>query len=206
MLLRSAFIITGLLLSTTAFAEDVSCTPRSGNNVPPVQIERVQRIWLSWTNRLRRRLDLQPYVLNDQLNASAMNWATFAAQHGSIDHKRSADASYYDYTAIEQWFANRGLTFKNVNRITFTENIGWGRFDCEEADCTRALIRGIRTTYRYYLAERTKQSRPHYNSIVNPEFQEIGVGFAHDPVKKQYYVTIHYGTEITSSPPPLCAI
>ena len=194
-----------LLFAPIASAAEPVCMSTTTDKTPAVQVEKAQKIWLSWNNRLRRRLKLQPYTLNPYLTATAMEWAALSVPKGGIDHKRTPEASYYDYAAIEQWFLDRGLAFKNVNRITFTENIGWNTWNCSSDDCTRELVRAMQQTYRFFLSERGKASRPHWNSLVNPEFKEIGIGFAVDPIKKQVYIAIHYGTEITSQRPPMCA-
>ncbi|MDD4318946.1 MAG: CAP domain-containing protein [Candidatus Peribacteraceae bacterium] len=202
--IRTLFVFC-LLAIPVAKAEEPLCLTTSATNGPSIDMERVRKTWLGWNNRLRRRLKLQPYALDGHLNASATNWSIYAVQRGFIDHKRAADAAYYDYPAIEQWFANRGLHFKNIERITFTENIGWGTYACKDNDCTLAAIDAIRKTFRFYLAERNKASRAHYNSIVNAHFTSIGVGLGLSPEKDKYYLTVHYGTPFSSPPPPLCA-
>lgn len=193
-----------LFLVPVAQAEELSCTPTMLEYAPRIDMEKVRRAWVDWNNRLRLRMKLEPYRLNDALNASAMNWSAYAVKRGTIDHKRSPDASYYDYSAIETWFRERGLAFRNVNRKTFTENIGWGTIRCPKGDCTRAAIAAMRKTQRFFLAERGKEYKPHYESITCAEFRDIGIGFALDGQGK-YYLTVHYGTSLTSVPPPLCA-
>ncbi len=121
-----------------------------------------------------------------------------------MEHKRDGTTAYYDYGAIKNWFQHLGLEFKNVKSITFTENIGRGPYSCNESDCTQKLLKAIRYSFDYYLAEEGKAYRPHFNAIVNPSFQMIGFGLA---VKNgQYYLTAHFGTEIVSSPLQVCSI
>ncbi len=123
-----------------------------------------------------------------------------------MDHKRSQEAPSYDYKSIEQWFASRGLTFPNVNRTTFTENIGWGMYRCTTEDCSSAMVRAIRSTYRSYLAERTKASKPHYNSMVNPNFTQMGLGIAVNGELGRYYLTLHYATGVRTLLTQPCTI
>ena len=193
-----------LAVPLCAAAPASACFEVRSTPPPHVNMDRVRQTWLTWNNRLRRRLQLEPYVLEDHLNSTAANWSTYAVQRGTIDHKRSADAAYYDYGAIESWFAQKGLTFANVDGKTFTENIGWGTYQCTSSDCTTQLIDSIRSTFAFFLSERGKEYRPHYNSIVNPAFRKIGLGIAVSP-QGRYYLTVHYATAITSNPAPVCS-
>jgi len=206
-MLLTLFFSLNLFLTPSVSAQEAACLPRITDAVPSsIQIDRVERVWLSWNNRLRRRLKLTPYAPHAALTATATEWSLQAKQNGTIDHKRSPDAAYYDYTMIEQWFADRGLTFANVNRTTFTENIGWGTYTCTTDDCTRSLIRAVRKTFNFYMAERLKPSQPHWKSLVNPEFRQIGLGIAVDEAAGRYYLTVHYATEITSTPQSCAAM
>ncbi len=149
-------------------------------------------------------MGLRPYVINEYLNATASNWSTFSVLRGTIDHRRSPKAAYYDYGAIEKWFAGKGLEFANVGGKTFTENIGWGPFRCPESDCTGPLIDATRSTFDFFLSEKGSNGA-HYRSLVNPQFTQIGIGVALSPTQGRYYLTVHYGTEVTSDPAPLCS-
>jgi uncharacterized protein YkwD len=121
-----------------------------------------------------------------------------------MDHKRYAGSPYYDYAAIEKWFARWGITFKNINHATFTENIGWGVYKCRAKDCTSTMIRAIRTTFDYYLSEKGKKDSAHYRSIMNPNFRIAGVGIAVNQAQGRYYLTVHYATGFTEEPSSLC--
>lgn len=201
MLLPSLLLSFGLFLAPAASAQDAACLPQVTDAVPSsIQIDRVEKVWLAWNNRIRRRYQLTPYVRNAALTATATEWSAQAMQQGTIEHKRSPDAAYYDYTMIEQWFTDRGLTFANVNRATFTENIGWGTYKCTTDDCTRSLIRAVRKTFNFYMAERMKTSQSHWRSLIHPEFRQIGLGIAVNETAGRYYLTVHYATDITSNP------
>ncbi|MFA6039102.1 MAG: CAP domain-containing protein [Candidatus Peribacteraceae bacterium] len=199
-----ALLALAFLSVPAAHAGSGGCAYDDVSSVPRVKMRRVENAWLGWNNRLRRRLDLAPYTLNDALHRTALEWSVLSSEKGSMDHKRTPDAPYYDYKAIEQWFADRGVTFANVNRTTFTENIGWGTYRCTTDDCTSSMIRSIRSTFRFYLAERNKASKPHYNSIVNPYFTQIGLGIIVNPEEGRYYLTVHYGTTVTSAAGDAC--
>ena len=102
------------------------------------------------------------------------------------------------------WFADLDLRFKNISRITFTENIGYGYYNCKYSDCTGALIQAVKSTFNFFMSEKGRAYAPHYDSIVNPHYRQIGLGIALDASSKKYYLTVHYGTEIISDPDPVC--
>jgi len=180
------------------------CNPL-GDEVPAnVDMARVRATWLQWYNEARVADGLYAYTYNHQLDRSAIAWSETNKAKGVMDHKRSPGDAYYDYAKITAWFADLGLVFKNVNRVTHTENIGWGIYHCSKSDCTDDLIKSIRTTFDFYMAEKDQAYKAHYNSVMNAYFKEIGLGIAIDPVSGKYYLTTHYGTEIISNPLPIC--
>ncbi len=181
------------------------CNPL-GENVPSnIDMAKVRATWLKWYNDARAAAGLYAYTYNDQLNRSAITWSETKKAQGSMDHKRSPGDAYYDYNKITAWFADLGLVFKNVYRVTHTENIGWGVYHCSKADCTDDLINAIRTTFDFYMAEKGTASHAHYDSVMNAYFKEIGLGIAIDQASGKYYLTTHYGTEIISNPLPICS-
>ncbi len=175
-------------------------------DIPKVSDVRVSRMWLSWINRLRKAEGVPSVKYSDALNATALEWSTAAASAGTITHSRPGQTLYYDYPRMVSWFAERGLTFENVSSTTFTENIGWGTYSCKETqrDCTRNLIRSIRSTLSFYLAEKGKQHRPHYNSIMNPKFTITGLGIALNAEQNKYFLTVHYGTTLIDTEADTC--
>lgn len=169
-----------------------------------IDMERVRATWLSWINTERAKYGLDPYVYNNQLNRTAYLWSEYAKERGYIDHKRPGQSAYYDYNIITKWFADKGLTFKNVNRVTYSENIGWGVISCNKSDCTDEMIDSVRLTFDFYMAEKGKAYQPHYSSMVNKYFTEIGMGLAINENTGKYYITTHYATAITSNPMAIC--
>ena len=182
--------------------ENKKCIQSEDPTIPNVDLQTVRTRWLQWYNALRKGRGLPPYVYDPQLNRTADIWSAQAANKGAISHARSAKTSGYDYAAVRDWFQDEGLVFENISGITFTENIGWGVYKCPNGNCTNAFLSGIRSTFDFYTAEEKKSYRPHWNSLVSPTFTRIGLGIA---VKNgKYYLTVHYGTSITSDPPPVC--
>jgi hypothetical protein len=174
-------------------------------NVPEnVDMERVRSTWLGWYNGVRAVDGLHAYTYNDHLARSAVAWSETAKKRGYMDHKRVGQTAYYDYAMIRDWFADQGLVFRNDNRVTFTENIGWSPYSCSGDDCTDALISAIRYSFDFYMAEKDKDYKPHYSSVMNAYFNEIGLGIAVDEANRRLFLTVHYGTEIISDPGEFC--
>lgn len=174
-------------------------------DIPPedlpanVDLSKVRATWLDWENQIRAENGLPAYTYNEDLFRTATIWSETSKQKGYLDHKRPGQSAYYDYKIIEAWFKNLGLEFKNVNRKTFTESIAWEYYSCDESDCTDKLTAAIRKGFNFFISEKGKKYSPHYDAIINPEFTQIGLGIIIDKAAGKYYLTVHYGTEITSS-------
>ncbi len=188
-------------------ADEVSfrttCQPLH-DSVAGIDMQRVRDAWLEWYNIERATLGLKAYVGSSQLDRTAYEWSDAQADDGSMDHRRSGQAagSSYDYALMRRWFSERGLGFANQNGSTFTENIGWGPFRCDQVDCTDELIAAMRQTFDFYQKEREQAYHPHWNTVVNPDFRLLGLGIALRDGK--YFLTTHIATEIVSEPPALC--
>ncbi len=191
--------------SVTAPSATPSAAPVSASemawNIPYVDEAKVRAAWLGWYNAVRSDLGLVPYSWDSRLDRTALEWSKVSAERGAISHKRDlSDTLAYNYAAITNWFAARGLVFNNVNRATHTENIGFGYFACPspDGDCTQAAIDGVKSTFDMYMRERDTPSagwgRAHYESIVKNEFRIVGLGIVRSGNK--YYLTVHYGTSI----------
>lgn len=178
------------------------CNDSQAESYDNIDMDKVRSTWLTWYNSARADNGLSAYVYNVQLDRTAFIWSDYSRSRGYIDHKRVGQTAYYDYYMIEDWFRDLGLTFENDNRVTFTENIGRGPYSCEATDCTDELISSIKYTFDYYMNEVNSSYRPHYNSIMNAYFKEVGFGIVLSD--DQYYLTVHYATAITSDPAPIC--
>jgi uncharacterized protein YkwD len=180
------------------------CQWSEAEDLPGVDDEEIVRTWLAWVNAERKAMGLYPYKYSKQLSRTADLWSRKARDEGGISHKRAGQSAYYDYKIMTGWFANLDLTFSNKSGSTFTENIGWGVYRCAEADCTQRFTNAVRTTFDFFMSEKGKVYRPHYNSMVNANFTHAGLGIALAPGSGRYYLTVHYGTDITSEPDPVC--
>ncbi len=197
-------VVTAPQKTTTQDA--ASCASNSGITIavdppPNVDMKKVRDTWLDWYNKARAQNGLAPYAYNESLNMTAGNWSFFSKKKGYIDHKRAGQSSYYDYRKIGAWFASKGVTFADGNgRSNYVENIGWDYYSCPDStvDCTEKLIASIRKTYNFFMSEKGKKYRAHYDSIMNGNYKKIGLGIAVDPAKKRYYLTVHYATDVVT--------
>lgn len=171
-------------------------TAECTTTLPNIDLATVQQTWLDWSNNIRTELGLNLLSINPYLNQTATEWSNYSLTRGYIDHKRIGQTNYYDYGIIENWFNDFGITFKNINTITFTETIGWGYYSCSTNDCTSSVIKAIDSSFQFIMSEKNKTYRPHYNSLINPNFSQLGFGLALDKNTKKYFLTIHYGTQV----------
>lgn len=185
---------------TLAQISNLACEEFVTEEPENVDMDRVRETFLGWYTDARAANGLPAYKYNEQLDRTAYVWSKYSAERGYIDHKRIGQSAYYDYTMIEDWFRDLGLTFENVNRATFTENIGWYPYSCDEEDCTDELLQVMEYTFDFFMSEKNDEYRPHYNSIMQPYFKEMGIGVYINEEQQRYYLTIHYATSLTSQP------
>ncbi len=159
-----------------------------------VDMKSIQSTWLGWYNGARSSAKLAPYIYNDTLNKTALAWSETAKKRGAISHKRDGQKAYYDYKLMKKWFTAQGVTFKGKG-TRFTENIGWSPYSCTKADCTQEMKRAIKYSFDFYMAEKGKKYRPHYNSVMSSHFSQIGLGITVDEVRKKLYLTVHYAAK-----------
>jgi uncharacterized protein YkwD len=186
------FILIGIIM--------ISSCLFSQTKTIKIDMEKVRETWLSWYNGVREEMELPPYKYNSLLDKTALEWSQIALKRDRIVHKRDlSDDLFYNYKEIKKWFLDRGLDFTNIKGYTFTENIGYGYYVCGDYDCTEKLIKSIRSTFNFFMAEKNlkeRWQRAHYESIVNKYFREIGLGIIIDEDNKGYYLTVHYATEV----------
>lgn len=159
-------------------------------------IDSIKNSWLIWTNNERNIVWIDNLFMNEKLNSTSLEWSTYSKNRTYIDHKRPWQKSYYDYYKILNWFNSKWLYFKNVNRTTFSESIWRNNYFCKTDDCTEVLRTSVYKTFSMFLREKWKKYAPHYNSMINKNFKNIWVGIVLDEIKKKYYITIHYSTDI----------
>jgi hypothetical protein len=164
-------------------------------SIPWVDMSRVRLTWLTWYNEVRSDLNLNPYSYHPKLDITALEWSELSKRQWFITHRRNPSDSYYDYWKINSWFEEHWIKAKNVNRVTHTENIGYGYYSCSKSDCTDELIKSIKNTFLFFMSEKGKSYDAHYKSIIKKEFKYMWLGIAIDPSAKRYYLTVHYITD-----------
>lgn len=161
--------------------------------------EKVKNYWLDLTNTERKKEWLYNYKYSEKLEETALKWSKIQKSKWKRTHQRDENDSYYDYNKIRDWFSKNWVVCKNIYRVTFTENV-WSRwFACSNSDCTQEVKNAITNTFNFYMSEKNKESKPHYNSIMNKYFNYLWFGI--DFEKKwnnyyKYYLTVHYCTEL----------
>lgn len=160
-----------------------------------IDMRLVRETWLGWYNDARAQNGLAAYHYNNELNRTAYIWSGVANSRDEITHTREGQTVYYDYNLIKQWFADLGVKFGSISGYTFVENIGWGPYRCSSGDCTQDLIENIRSTFDFFMSEKDRSYKPHYDSIMGP-YTVIGLGISLDKENRRYYLTVHYGAKL----------
>ena len=159
-----------------------------------VDWNKVQDAWVSWHNEERASLWLDPYKINESLNFSSLVWAQNLAELNYSTHARqSSDNWEYNYYSMLDRFNWLWIDF-NYKLTAFSENIAYQYYSCNKSDCTSEMIAALKKWYNFFLNEKYKTYKLHYNAIIHPVFDEIGVWVA--LVGKRYWVVSHYGVNV----------
>ena len=164
-----------------------------------IDIEQVKATWISWINKERDLLWVPLYAYDSSLEKTALAWSEFWKSKWLLDHKVSSEDSYYDYTKKAQWMKVHWVVCKNLYRVTFSESIGWGSFSCSDTDCTQELTNAIEKSFKFYMAEKWKTYKPHYEAISGKLFTLMWLGIALEKTSSsnyKYYLTNHYCTKL----------
>lgn len=159
----------------------------------------IRSTWLWWYNDVRTSMNLEWYSYDNRLDNTAKERSTLSKQRWEISHKRDLDDSYYDYKKITNWFKDRWVVCKNINRITNSENIAWWTYYCFDWECSDELERALKYAFDFYMWEKDLEYKPHYEAIVNPYFTKIWFWLDIDSLWKweyKFFLTIHYCSEI----------
>ena len=179
--------------------KDVEASESKVNySYPKFDIEKVKKAWLDWHNNVRKQMWLHPYIYDERLDKTAKLWSETMMKNNNISHKRHIWDSYYDYWKIADWFKQNGVVCKNIHRATFSESIAYYGGYCNNQDCTDALLKWAKSAFTFYMNEKDKKWRPHYNGIVHKLFKYMWFGVAIKKIwkdKYKFYYTTHYCTE-----------
>jgi len=161
-------------------------------DIPRVDSEKVRLAWLQWHNQERALLWKDAFVYHPHLESTAMTWANYLARIKWTTHRRNPWDSYYNYNKIKQRFVDQGIVFvaqETSGQSLFTENLWWNVYSCKKSDCTSDFIAAMKKTRLFFLGEKGKSYRPHYNAIVG-DYVSIWLGIAF--VGNKYYLVSHY--------------
>ena len=164
----------------------------SSMNVSKVDLVKVRDVWLALHNAERKTKSLTPFTYSSVLEWTASTWAQHLADIGTTSHKRKSTDGYYSYNSIKSWFIDQWITFATKEKSgqpLFTENLWWNVYTCKKSDCTDDFIKAIKKSRIFFMSEKGKSSKPHYNAIVG-NFSIIGLGVA--VVGNKYYLVTHY--------------
>ncbi|MBU0727651.1 S-layer homology domain-containing protein [Patescibacteria group bacterium] len=188
-----------------ADSNEAEYTTCADSNMPSnIDLDEVRDTWLGWYNNARASEGMHNYTYNGYLDYSAAVWSEYSLGVGEMSHTRPGQTDYYDYSIITDWFSDLGLTFANNSGVTYSENIGLATYRCSDTECTQEFIDAIEPIFNAYMAEKGTTYTAHYDSVMNPYFNIIGLGFAIDSSNEWVYLTVHYGTKLESNPTGTC--
>jgi uncharacterized protein YkwD len=166
-------------------------------NLSSLQKERLERV-----NEVRARPDLQrnPLTLEPALDKTASQWAQVMRNRWNASHERTEGDGYYNYAKIDQWFADKGVRFAYQDWATFTENIGYAWFDCDEDDCTDVALESMHRIFEFFIGEEGAAYDAHWKTTVHPLYKQVGIGISVDEANNRIYMAAHYATKVIKEP------
>lgn len=168
----------------------------SGMNIPHVDLEKVRAFWLSLHNTERATTWLTPFTYSSALEWTASTWANHLADIRTASHKRNRSDGYYSYASIKKWFIDQWINFigkEQGGQSLFTENLGWNMYTCKKTDCTDDFIKAIKKSRTFFMSEKYRSYRPHYNAIMG-DYSTLGLGVG--LVGNKYYLVSHYTQDL----------
>lgn len=146
--------------------------------------------WLNKHNTVRKT----PLQAHPLLMQTAQKRADYLSQNNIQSNTHRRIHGNYNYTDIENWFYQQGVTFENKERVTFSESIAYGTVRCETDQCDQKLKQETEKSWNFLYTQELPRNWPHYRAIVEENFQYIGIGIAVN--NGRYHIVIHYGTDI----------
>ena len=170
--------------------------PSSQNEtIKNVDRSKVQDEILKWHNDERKSIWLSEYKINDKLNYTANIWAENLARLNkkSSTHTRNSGDWYYNYDKILSRFNNLWVTFDNKLTV-FSESVAYQYYSCNKDDCTQEMISALKKWFNFWMSEKWRSYRPHYNAISSNIFTDMWFGVWVSG--KWYRVVVHYGVNV----------
>jgi len=169
-----------------------------------INISQLRRTWIKWVNDFRKEEWVTTKIAHQPLlDKTATEYSYYQRSLGERTHRRTPYSAFYDYDEITQWFNDRWIDFKNVNRATHTENVWLSTLYCDWGDCTDEATTSLSWVFDYFINEKWTHYTAHYDTIVQPYFGEMGFGIAIDESTDTIYSTMHYATEAIRRPAQL---
>lgn len=196
---------------------DIPLTDLLALKIPPVEysldkvdMNRVKDAWLSWVNDLRTKKGLTPYKYHPLLDYTAQDVAIYLGAlypsgrvwNMATHEKPGQPTPWYSHSYITKWFKEHGVYTVNVGGSNHTENTWYSNYRCDDTeDCTDEMIAALRRTFNYYMSEErfvnyAPRKALHYLSMINPNFEYIGLGLAVGEWSSRRWSVIHYMTEL----------
>lgn len=162
-----------------------------------VNTQKIQEERLGWINYERSTKGLQPLVLDETLNTTAIEWANYLGESRKFSrmHQRPGqsctNAWCYDVT---NRFLERGVS-------NGAESIMYGGYKCTIDDCTEQFIETTRgriggpSGFLGFLLGEKSYNGVHYRMMMNPNYTKLGVWFSkttHSGFGGAYMGVLHY--------------
>lgn len=149
--------------------------------------------WLDLHNSVRQN----PVSLHPDLMRSAQIWADHLSENNIKSNTHRRKQGNYNYNDIENWFADLGIRFTNVDGWTFSENIAYNTVRCSTQECDEELAQATEKSREFFYDREKSYNWAHYRAIVQKNFQYIGVGITVN--NWRYHIVIHYAADISDT-------
>jgi len=162
-----------------------------------INSQKIRDTRLQRHNEERKKLWLYEFTYDLKLEQTATNRAQYLAKIDKSSHSRLSTDWYYNYNSIKSRFENLWITFpKEQNWLAnFHENIAYRlNYSCSKNDCTDYTITRIKNWFDFFMAEKYKDYKAHYNAIISSHTKKMWVGIAISSSNKIFIVT-HYSVD-----------
>lgn len=183
-------------LQKQSFVEQATSLVSTSTQISNVDMEKVRSAWLQRHNQERHDLWLEPLAYHFALESTATTWANYLGTIRAATHKRTSSDGYYSYSSIKQRLLNQWIIFahqEQYGQSLFTENLWWNVYSCKKTDCTEDFIAAVKKSRDFFMSEKWRSYKPHYNAIVG-DYTNIGLGIAISGTR--YYLVSHYTQDL----------
>ncbi len=190
---------SGTIQNTIQQSAKLQELPHLSDNLPNVNVQKIREAILSWHNKERNNIWVNPYTYNLDLEWSATTWANNLAKSGKTKnlHPRNAWDWYYNYNSMLNRFSDLWINFPKSSNwgASFSETIWRNVYKCNKSDCTQDLINAIEKTWTWLIMKEKSGNGSHYRAATMKYFTQMWAWIAFDK-NNRYYIVIHYGVEV----------